>query len=121
MRPEWQDVQPLVQKLDAIPETAFWRRFWYELPHQHTESWYVRQALEGNWPDEPEYGYVSRWSAVLISMCMAAWPDSTSSATAICAAMALMKYSTGQWRTARLPMMVYLSVQHSLEKEEAIF
>ncbi len=54
LRPEWQDVQPLVEKLDAIPETKFWRPFWYELPHKHTESWYVRQALEGTWPDESE-------------------------------------------------------------------
>ncbi len=52
LRPEWQDVQPLVEKLDAIPETAFWRRFWQELPQQHTESWYVQQALAGTWPDE---------------------------------------------------------------------
>jgi hypothetical protein len=52
LRPEWQDVQPLVGKLDAIPETEFWRPFWYELPHKHTESWYVLQALEGTWPEE---------------------------------------------------------------------
>lgn len=49
LRPEWQDVEPLVKKLDTIPETAFWRRFWYELPDKHIESWYVRQALEGTW------------------------------------------------------------------------
>jgi len=59
LRPEWQDVEPLVEKLDAIPETAFWRRFWYELPDRHTESWYVRQALEGTWPDEPAYRLIS--------------------------------------------------------------
>jgi hypothetical protein len=55
LRPEWQDVEPLVKKLDSIPETAFWRRFWYELPHQHTESWYVRQALDDVWPEESEH------------------------------------------------------------------
>jgi len=52
LRPEWQDVQPLVEKLDSIPETAFWRRFWYELPQRHTEAWYVQQALAGTWPDK---------------------------------------------------------------------
>ena len=46
-------MQPLVEKLDSIPETVLWRRFWYELPDKHTESWYVRRALEGTWPDEP--------------------------------------------------------------------
>jgi hypothetical protein len=52
-------VEPLVGKLDSIPETEFWRRFWYELPSKHTESWYVRQALEGTWPDEPKYRFIS--------------------------------------------------------------
>jgi hypothetical protein len=52
LRPEWLDVQPLVEKLDAIPETEFWRPFWYELPQKHTESWYVQQALERTWPNE---------------------------------------------------------------------
>src|SRR5262249_15065945 len=55
LRPEWQDVQALVEKLEAIPETAFWRRFWYELPQRHTESWYVQQALAGTWPDEEKF------------------------------------------------------------------
>jgi hypothetical protein len=59
LRPEWQDVELLVQKLDSIPETAFWRGFWYELPDKHTESWYVRQALEGTWPDEATYRFIS--------------------------------------------------------------
>jgi MoaA/NifB/PqqE/SkfB family radical SAM enzyme len=59
LRPEWQDVQALVKKLDSIPETCVWRRFWYELPDKHTESWYVRQALEGTWPDEPMYRMIS--------------------------------------------------------------
>lgn len=27
LRPEWQDVKPIVAKLDSIPETALWRRF----------------------------------------------------------------------------------------------
>ena len=57
LRPEWQDVQPLVEKLDSIPETAFWRPFWYELPQQHTEAWYVQQSLAGTWPDE-EHRYL---------------------------------------------------------------
>ena len=52
LRPEWRDVEPLVEKLDAIPEACLWRRFWHELPQQHTESWYVEQALAGTWPDE---------------------------------------------------------------------
>ena len=52
LRPEWQDVQPLGEIIDAIPETCLWRRYWHE--HQLTESWYVRQALEGTWPAEPE-------------------------------------------------------------------
>src|SRR5207253_1413082 len=55
MRPEWQDVQPLIEQLDSIPETQLWRRFWQELPHKYTESWYVSQALEGTWPSESEY------------------------------------------------------------------
>ena len=52
LRPEWRNVQPLVEKLDSIPETEFWRPLWYELPHKHTESWYVQQALQGTWPEE---------------------------------------------------------------------
>ncbi len=54
LRPEWSDVQPLVEKLDSIPETAFWRCFWQELPYKHTEAWFVQQALLGTWPDEPD-------------------------------------------------------------------
>lgn len=54
LRPEWQDVQPLIEKLDNIPETELWRGFWHELPSKHTESYYVSLALEGAWPDEPE-------------------------------------------------------------------
>jgi hypothetical protein len=59
LRLEWQDVQLLVEKLDAIPETQFWRRFWHELPNMHTEAWYVSQVLAGGWPDEPEYRSIS--------------------------------------------------------------
>ena len=59
LRPEWQDVASLVAKLDSISETAFWRRFWHELPDRNTEAWYVRQALEGTWPDEPTYRTIS--------------------------------------------------------------
>jgi len=55
LRPEWKDVEPLVKKFDLIPETAIWRGFWHELPNKHTESWYVRQASEGTWPEEPAY------------------------------------------------------------------
>jgi hypothetical protein len=53
LRPEWRDVEPLVEKLDAIPETCNWRPFWRELPEKHTESWYVQQARAGTWPDAP--------------------------------------------------------------------
>ena len=52
LRPAWQDVEPLVEKLDAIPETCNWRPFWYELPQKHTESWYIQQAKAGTWPDD---------------------------------------------------------------------
>jgi MoaA/NifB/PqqE/SkfB family radical SAM enzyme len=52
LRLEWWDVEPLVEKLDTIPEACLWRRFWHELPQMHTESYYVEQALAGNWPDE---------------------------------------------------------------------
>ncbi len=52
LRPQWRDVAPLVEKLDAIPEACLWRRFWHEVPEMHTESWYVEQALAGTWPDE---------------------------------------------------------------------
>ena len=54
LRPNWPEVENLPQKLDTIPETANWRHFWYELPHKHTEAWYVQQALEGTWPAEPD-------------------------------------------------------------------
>ena len=59
LRPEWQDVEPIVEKLDSISETALWRGFWHELPDKHTESWYIRQALEGTWPEEPTYRLIS--------------------------------------------------------------
>ena len=52
LRPEWQNVEHLVEKLDAIPEACLWRRFWRELPKMHTESWYVQQAETGTWPDD---------------------------------------------------------------------
>ena len=57
LRPEWRDVETLVEKLDAIPETCLWRRFWHELPQKHTESWYVVQALAGTWPNEDREQY----------------------------------------------------------------
>jgi hypothetical protein len=57
LRPEWRDVEPLVAKLDAIPETCLWRRFWHELPEKHTESWYVEQAKAGTWPHEEREQY----------------------------------------------------------------
>lgn len=53
-RPTWSEVETFPQKLDTIPETANWRRFWHELPHKHTEAWYVQQALTGTWPAEPD-------------------------------------------------------------------
>lgn len=59
LRPDWQDVEPLIGKLDSIPETALWRDFWYELPDKYTEAWYVRQALDGTWPDEPTSRMIS--------------------------------------------------------------
>lgn len=55
LRPEWQDVEPFVERLDSIPETVFWRRFWHELPDKYTESWYVRHAVEGTWRKEPAH------------------------------------------------------------------
>lgn len=55
LRPEWQDVQPLIEKLDMIPETQLWHRFWQEVPHKYTEGWFVKQALQGTWPAESEY------------------------------------------------------------------
>jgi hypothetical protein len=53
LRPQWPEVQELPEKLERIPETVLWRRFWRELPDLHTEAWYVRQALEGTWPSVP--------------------------------------------------------------------
>ena len=53
LRPQWPEVQELPEKLERIPEAVLWRRFWDELPDKHTEAWYVRQALEGTWPDAP--------------------------------------------------------------------
>lgn len=41
LRLEWQDVEPLIEKIDSIPETALCRGFWHELPHKYTESWYI--------------------------------------------------------------------------------
>jgi hypothetical protein len=51
LRPEWRDVEPLIEKLDAIPQACLWRHI---LPGMHTESWYVQQALAGTWPDDME-------------------------------------------------------------------
>jgi hypothetical protein len=53
LRLEWPGVEPILPKLGAIPETALWRQFWYELPIRHTEAWYVSLALSGEWPIEP--------------------------------------------------------------------
>ena len=44
IRPTWPEVEMLLHTLDTIPETANWRRFWHELPHKHTEAWYVQQV-----------------------------------------------------------------------------
>jgi sulfatase maturation enzyme AslB (radical SAM superfamily) len=54
VRSIWPQAEEFVKLLDTIPETANWRRFWHELPHKHTEAWYVQQALAGTWPTEPE-------------------------------------------------------------------
>ena len=68
LRPEWPDVEPLVEKLDAIPEACLWRRFWRELPEMHTESWYVQQALAGTWPDDME-GYEQAYRNLISLVC----------------------------------------------------
>lgn len=69
LRPEWRDVEPLVAKLDAVPETCLWRRFWYELPHKHTESWYVEQALAGTWPGEGKAQYEEAYRNMVSLVC----------------------------------------------------
>jgi len=66
LRPEWRDVEPLVEKLDALPEACLWRRFWRELPQKHTESWYVQQALAGSWPDDLELWLEQRDATSLV-------------------------------------------------------
>ena len=52
LRPTWQEVQPILARLDALPLDEPIRRAWRE--ETHTESWYVGQALAGTWPIEPE-------------------------------------------------------------------
>jgi len=69
LRPEWRDVEPLVEKLDAIPETCLWRRFWRELPHKHTESWYVQQALAGTWPNDGMESYEQAYRNLVSLVC----------------------------------------------------
>jgi MoaA/NifB/PqqE/SkfB family radical SAM enzyme len=69
LRPEWRDVEPLVEKLDAIPETCLWRQFWHELPQMHTESWYVDQALAGTWPDEDMKRYEDAYRNMVSLVC----------------------------------------------------
>jgi len=48
LRPTWQDVQPILAQLDALPVDDFMRRYWRE--ELHPESWFVQQALAGTWP-----------------------------------------------------------------------
>ena len=69
LRPEWRDVEPLVEKLDAIPEACLWRRFWRELPQKHTESWYVEQALAGVWPNEDKAQYEEAYRNMVSLVC----------------------------------------------------
>lgn len=69
LRPEWRDVEPLVAKLDAIPETCLWRHFWHELPEMHTEAWYVEQALAGSWPDGEREQYEEAYRNMVSLVC----------------------------------------------------
>lgn len=69
LRPEWRDVEPLVEKLDDIPEACLWRRFWRELPHKHTESWYVEQALGRTWPDDDMKSYEEAYRDMVSLVC----------------------------------------------------
>lgn len=57
VRLEWQDVQPILPRLDALLVGDVIRRYWREL--LHTGSWFVQQALAGTWPDEPAYRLIS--------------------------------------------------------------
>lgn len=57
VRLEWQEVQPILPRLDALLVGDVIRRYWREL--LHTESWFVQQALAGTWPDEPAYRLIS--------------------------------------------------------------
>src|SRR5260370_32457803 len=52
LRPTWQDVQPILPRLDALPVDDFIRRYWREV--LHTESLVVQQALAGNRPPPPK-------------------------------------------------------------------
>ena len=69
LRPEWRDVEPLVEKLDAIPEACLWRRFWHELPEMHTESWYVQQARAGTWPEDEMERYEQAYRDTVSLVC----------------------------------------------------
>ena len=69
LRPDWRDVEPLVEKLDAIPETCLWRQFWHELPQRHTEAWYVAQAGAGSWPDEEREQYEQAYRDMVSLVC----------------------------------------------------
>ena len=69
LRPEWRDVEPLIEKMDAVPETCNWRPFWHELPRKHTESWYVEQALSGTWPTQEKVQYEEAYRDMVSLVC----------------------------------------------------
>ena len=66
LRPEWRDVEPLVAKLEAIPQACLWR---HVLPGMHTESWYVQQAKAGTWPDEERERYEEAYRNMVSLVC----------------------------------------------------
>lgn len=69
LRPTWQDVEELPEKLESIPETRLWRRFWRELPQKHTEAWYVELALAGAWPEEGKKQYEEAYRDTVCLVC----------------------------------------------------
>jgi MoaA/NifB/PqqE/SkfB family radical SAM enzyme len=69
LRPEWRDVEQLVEKLEAIPETCLWRHFWHELHQMHTESWYVGQAKSATWPEDDMKRYEEAYRDKVCLVC----------------------------------------------------
>src|SRR5262249_37878971 len=63
------DVEDLPEKLEAIPETHLWRRFWRELPQRHTESWYVHLAKARSWPEEERKQYEAAYRDTVCLVC----------------------------------------------------